>query len=148
MPASRLRTNDARRGLTVACFNVGACDDGLKPILVRPRVCFVREVQVHPRRTDRPEAKGNCADREAAWGATGGERAIRRMTNSIRPRRLASPLGTGEAQTRASGKPSTLMDGAKAMRGAARWLETESLEGGTHEVERPARMQGEVCQVE
>jgi len=115
---------------------------------VRPRVCFVREVQVHPRRTDRPEAKGNCADREAAWGATGGERAIRRMTNSIRPRRLASPLGTGEAQTRASGKPSTLMDGAKAMVGAARWLETESLEGGTHEVERPARRQGEVCQVE
>jgi len=64
------------------------------------------------------------------------------MTNSFRPRRLASPLGTGEAQTRASGKPSTLMDGVKAMPGAARWLETESPEGGTHEVERPARPQG------
>jgi hypothetical protein len=51
-------------------------------------------------------------------------------------------LGTGEAQTRASGKPSTLMDGAKAMLGAARWLETESLEGETHEGERPVRPQG------
>ena len=109
---------------------------------MRPRVCLVREVQVHPRRADRPEAEGNCVNREEARGATRGERAIRRITNSIRPRQLASPLGTGEAQTRASGKPTTLTDGAKAMAGAARWLETESLEGETHEGERPARPQG------
>jgi hypothetical protein len=70
------------------------------------------------------------------------------MTNSIRPRRLASLLGNGEAQTCANGKPTTLMDGAKAMVGASRWLETESLEGETHEVERPARRQADVCQVE
>jgi hypothetical protein len=70
------------------------------------------------------------------------------MTNSIRPRRLASLRWKGEAQTRASGKPRTLRDGAKAMLGAARWLETESPEGGTHEVERPARLQGMLCQVE
>jgi hypothetical protein len=34
------------------------------------------------------------------------------------------------------------MDGAKAMVGAVWWLETESLEGGTRDVERPARQQG------
>src|SRR5712692_37340 len=37
--------------------------------------------------------------REAGWGAAEGERIIHRMTNSIRPGRLASPLGNGEAQT-------------------------------------------------
>jgi len=115
---------------------------------VRSRVCFVREVQVHPRRADRPEAEGNCVIRKGAWGATGGERAIRRITNSIRPCRLASRLANGEAQTRVSGKPATLMDGAKAMAGASRWLETESLEGETHEEKRPVRLQEDVCQVE
>ncbi len=105
---------------------------------MRPRVCFVREVQVHPRRTYRPEVGGNCVDREAAWGATRGEQAIRRNTNSIRPCRLVSLRWKGEAQTRAIGKPVTLMVGAKAMAGAVRWLETESQEGETHEVERPA----------
>jgi hypothetical protein len=77
---------------------------------------FVREVQVHPRRADRPEAEGNCVLREGAWGATGGERAIRRTTNAIRPCRLASHLANGEAQTRMSGKPATLRDGAKRWR--------------------------------
>jgi hypothetical protein len=115
---------------------------GLDPAIVRPQACFVREVQVHPRRPYRPEARGNCADREAAWGATRGERAIRRRTNSIRPRRLASLRWNGEAPTRANGKPTTLTAGVKAMAGAARWLETESLEGGTRDVERPARQQG------
>ena len=110
--------------------------------IVRPRAYSVREVQVRPRRTYRPEARGNCADREAAWGATRGERAIRRMTNSIRPCRLASLRWKGEAQTRANGRPVTLMVGVKAMTGAVRWLETESLEGGTREVERPGRPQG------
>ena len=38
--------------------------------------------------------------RETGWGATEGERAIRRMTNSIRPCRLASQRWNGEAQTR------------------------------------------------
>ena len=112
---------------------------GRRPAIVRPRVCFVREVQVHPRRTYRPEVGGNCADREAVWGATRDEAAIRRNTNSIRPCRLASLRWKGEAQTRASGKSVTLMVGAKAMAGAVRWLETESHEGGAHEVERPVR---------
>ena len=109
---------------------------------MRPRVCIVREVKIHPRRTYRPVVGGNCADREAAWGATRGERAIRRKTNSIRPCCLASHRWTGEAATRANGKPITLMVGAKAMTGAVRWLEAESREGGAHEVERPARKQG------
>ena len=116
---------------------------------MRPRVCFVREVKVHPRSTYRPEAGGNCVNREGPWGATRGEAAIRRNTNSIRQYRLASLRWKGEVQTRASGKPVTLMVGAKAMAGAVRWLETESQEGGTHEVERPARpLAGIVCQVE
>jgi hypothetical protein len=34
------------------------------------------------------------------------------------------------------------------MAGASRWLETESLEGETHKEKRPARLQGNVCQVE
>jgi hypothetical protein len=109
---------------------------------VCPRVCFVREVKIHPRRAYRPEAGGNCVDREAAWETTRGERAIRRKTNSIRPCCLASLRWTGEARTRANGKPTTLRVGAKAMLGAVRWLEAESREGGTHEVERPVRQQG------
>jgi hypothetical protein len=113
-----------------------------RPTIVRPRVCIVREVKIHPRRTYRPVAGGNCADREAVWRATRGERAIRRQTNSIRPCCLASHRWTGEAPTRANGKPLTLMVGVKAMTGAVRWLEAESLEGEAHEVERPAREQG------
>jgi hypothetical protein len=116
---------------------------GDDPGIVRPQACPVREVQVRPGRTDRPEARGNCVDRGAAWGATRGERAIRRRTNSIRPCRLASLRCSGEARTRASGKPTTLMDGAKAVMGAARWLETESPQGRARDVERPARQQGE-----
>jgi hypothetical protein len=38
--------------------------------------------------------------REAGWGATGGERTVRRITNSIRPDGVASLLANGEAQTR------------------------------------------------
>jgi len=115
---------------------------GLVPAIVRPRVCIVREVKIHPRRTYRPVAGGDCADREAVWRATRGERAIRRQTNSIRPCCLASHRWTGEAPTRANGKPLTLMVGGKAMTGAVRWLEAESLEGEAHEVERPVREQG------
>ncbi len=69
------------------------------------------------------------------------------MTNSIRPCRLASLRWKGEAQTRANGKSTTLKDGAKAMAGAVRWLETESKEGGTRDV-RDLRdsESGDVCQ--
>lgn len=64
------------------------------------------------------------------------------MTNSIRPVRLASLRLEGEAPTCASGKPRTLRVGAKAVVGAERWLETESLEGGARDVERPVWQQG------
>ena len=33
------------------------------------------------------------------WGATGGEKLVRRITNSIRPVVTVSLLGNGEAQT-------------------------------------------------
>ena len=135
-------TNQVLRA-TTAFFSL-LTDAGEMPAIVRPRECFVREVQVHPSITDRTEAGGNCAGREAAWRATRGERAIRRKTNSIRPCRLASLRLNGEAQTRGNGKPVTLRVGDKAMAGVVRWLEAESLEGGAHEVERPARQQGDV----
>jgi hypothetical protein len=70
--------------------------------------CVLSGVKIHPRRSYRPVAGGNCVIREAAWETTRGERAIRRKTNSIRPCCLASHRWTGEARTRANGKPTTL----------------------------------------
>ena len=42
-------------------------------------------------------AKGNCVAREAGWGATRGERPVRRITNPIRRGVAASLLIYGEA---------------------------------------------------
>jgi hypothetical protein len=39
---------------------------------------------------------------DGRWRASGGERPVRRMTNSIRPIVAASPLGRGEAQQTSS----------------------------------------------
>jgi hypothetical protein len=44
-------------------------------------------------------AESNCTCREAVWGATGGELAVCRMTNTIRPDEVTSLLGKGEVQT-------------------------------------------------
>src|SRR5215831_13303497 len=42
---------------------------------------------------------------DTRWGASGGERSVRRITNSIRPASTASLLPGGEAQTRGKGSP-------------------------------------------
>jgi hypothetical protein len=62
------------------------------------------------------------------------------MTNSIRPYRLASLRSKGEAQTLPAGREAHGAEGlgAKATRGAGRWLETEGSEGGMREARRPA----------
>ncbi len=69
----------------------------------------------------------------------GGERAIRRMTNSIRPYRLASLRCKGEALPARAGARDAEGLGEKAVPGAVRWLETEGSEGRLREVRRPAR---------
>ena len=51
------------------------------------------------------------------------------MTNSIGGAVRRGPGGPAKPRPALSGKPSALTDGAKAMLGAARWLETESLDG-------------------
>jgi hypothetical protein len=62
------------------------------------------------------------------------------MTNSIRPYRLVSLRSKGEAQTLPDGGEAHGAEGlgAKATRGAGRWLETEGSEGGMREARRPA----------
>ena len=67
---------------------------------VRLRVYLIGVVEV----PTRPESRA-CSGRElrrceAAWRATGCERAVRRMTNSIRPDAVASLRMKGEARTR------------------------------------------------
>lgn len=61
----------------------------------------------------------------------GGEEAVRRMTNSIRPDRLASLRASGEARTCSEEReaPDAEGLGRKAIKGAVRWLETEGFEG-------------------
>jgi hypothetical protein len=44
-----------------------------------------------------PEIEGNCVAVKVGWGATGGELAVRRMTNLVRRDLVASPLMRGEA---------------------------------------------------
>ena len=63
----------------------------------------------------------------------GGERAARRITNSIRPGRLASLLANGEAQTDANVSEACRAEGlcVKATAGAVRWVETGCTEGQT-----------------
>ena len=55
------------------------------------------------------------------------------MTNSIRPGRLASLLGNGEARTDANALEACRAEGlcVKATAGAARWVETGCTEGQT-----------------
>jgi len=45
--------------------------------------------------------EGNCIRREAGWGATGGERAVRRRTTPIRPGVAARLRFHGEAREKA-----------------------------------------------
>src|SRR3990172_9437909 len=59
---------------------------------------------------------------EGAGGANGGERSIRRITNSIRPERLTSLPPTGEVLTRASGKPVELRGSVRKRRREASWV--------------------------
>ena len=46
-------------------------------------------------------AEGNCIRREAGWGATGGELAVRSKANPIRRGVAASLLDYGEARKQA-----------------------------------------------
>ena len=45
-----------------------------------------------------PVAEGNCIRREAGWGATGGELAVRSKANPFRRGATASLLDFGEAR--------------------------------------------------
>jgi hypothetical protein len=69
--------------------------------------------------------------REAGWGAAGGEEAVRRITNSIRPDRLASLRASGEARTCTKSRELITLKGwvQKRWWEAVRWLETEGFEG-------------------
>ena len=80
--------------------------------------------------------------REAGWGASGGEEVVRRITNSIRPHRLASLRAKGEARTCSDEQEAHDAEGlgAKATKGTVRWLETEGFEGQT-------TVSGETCAV-
>src|SRR5258708_35307684 len=78
--------------------------------------------------------------REAGWGAARDEGAVRRMTNSSRPCRAASLRCRGEARTCEEQEADDAEGlGAKAIIGAAGWLETEGSEGRRREAGRPAR---------
>ena len=48
-----------------------------------------------------PVAEGNCIRREAGWGATGGELAVRSKANPFRRGVAASLLDYGEARKQA-----------------------------------------------
>ena len=76
------------------------------------------------------------------WGATGGEKLVRRITNSIRPVVTVSLLGNGEAQTFEKKKKEVYQaegERNKAMIGSSGWLETEWQEGKVHESGIPDR---------
>ena len=57
---------------------------GVKPPLVRLKACLTGEVKVLFRQT-RTCNRLQLRRRAAGWGAAGGERPVRRITNSIRP---------------------------------------------------------------
>ena len=75
------------------------------------------------------------------WRATGGEKLVRRITNSIRPVVTASLLGNGEAQTFEKRRKPIKLRGSveKRRRGSNGWLETEWQEGKVHESGIPDR---------
>ncbi len=58
----------------------------------------------------RPETERNCIGGDAGWGATGGERPVRRKDNDEHrtARNAASLRRTDEAQTPETGKPAEL----------------------------------------
>ena len=58
-----------------------------------------REVQVLSREMPAPGSRKSLRRREAGWRATGGEHAVCRMANTIRPGTATSLLGNGEVQT-------------------------------------------------
>ena len=68
-----------------------------------------------------PVAEGNCIRREAGWGATGGELAVRSKANPFRRSGAASLLIDGEARKQAG----TLVMAVKAMLAPAWWLGME-----------------------
>ena len=74
----------------------------------------------------------------------GGERAARRITNSIRPGRLASLLEAGEAQTDAEASEARRAEGlcVKATAGSIRWVETGCSEGQTFKQRDPRGQDG------
>jgi hypothetical protein len=71
-----------------------------------------------------PVAEGNCIRREAGWGATGGELAVRSQANPFRHSVAASLLIRGEARKQSA----TLEMAVKAMDERAVWLGMERRE--------------------
>jgi len=65
---------------------LGASSQGLRPGLVRLRAHLIGEVKVLSSFIQRQTVTGlQLRRRETRWGAAGGKRPVRRMTNSIRP---------------------------------------------------------------
>ena len=69
------------------------------PALVRPQAHTIREVRVLPGPSCEARNQRKLRRRETGWGAPGGERPVRRMTNAIRPGAVASLRAKGEAPT-------------------------------------------------
>ena len=89
------------------------------PSMARNSVVRVRAGVSHS-----PVAEGNCIRREAGWGATGGELAVRSKANPIRRGVAASLLIDGEARNQAI----TLEMADKAMIARTLWLGMERRE--------------------
>src|SRR5213594_124787 len=75
---------------------------------------------------------------EARWRAAGGERPVRRMTNSIRPGMPDEPAYLGRSLTRKWAAVALRGSVTKRRRWDARWLEMEWSEGHARESGRPA----------
>ena len=72
----------------------------------------------------RPVTERQLRHREVEWRAAGGERPVRRMTNSIRPDAVTSQRSSGEVQTER--KPIELRGRVRKQRwDCMGWLETE-----------------------
>ena len=127
---------------------------------MRPQVDRTSEVEVLVGMESASRNRKELRPSDGRWRAPGGERPVRRMTNSIRSVVVASLPLNGEAQQTPSG---TLPEWVqhffgKGLRRYAQgsnriqpwdgdgWLETEWPEGSGHEVERPAGRQTRVRQ--
>ena len=86
---------------------------------MRPQAHTIGEVEVLLGPSCEARNRRKLRRRETGWGATGGERPVRRMTNAIRPGVMASLRAKGEAQTGVGLKFSALRDSAEKGRSEA-----------------------------